>query len=57
MILIENPECNDGLGQMCDILPTNQVYTLIDDISLDSESLTIIHKIMPDIHINTTYQY
>ena len=46
MSLIEKPECNDGSSEICDILHTNQVYTIIDIINIDPESLKSIYKTM-----------
>ena len=48
MIFIESPECNDGSGQICDILRNNQIYTIIDTINLDPEKIKSIHKLMHD---------
>ena len=39
MSLVENPEFQDGLGTICNILIENDINTIIDIISLDDEEI------------------
>ena len=54
MSLIENPECQDGSGTICNILIENNIHTIIDIISLCDEEIKAKYssttKIKPKQH-------
>ena len=45
MSLIENPECNDGTGEICNMLVINSIDTILDNFCLD-EILKVIFKLI-----------
>ena len=47
MSLIEKKECNDGSGDICQILILNEIDTILDIISLDDEELKAVYESIP----------
>ena len=48
MSLIEKPECNDGSGEICNIILINKIDIALDIFSLDNGHIKTMYKILPN---------